>query len=542
MLDYKNIIIKHYVLGSSGSEIAESLGVSKSGVNDFLRAFEKCDALKYPLPEGITNYGIADLVYGRSICTPGRDESYELPDFEEVHRSLIERKNMTLVVLWNRYMKRCLSEDKKFYQYRQFCERYAKWRESNNETLHLPAIIGQKMEVDFAGQTFRLIDKITGEVTDIVVFVAVLPYSQYIYAEGMVSTKEPQWIEVNNNALDFFGGVPAIVVCDNCKQAVIANRDWIAPDLNKDYAEWAEHNHTAILPAKVKKPRYKSSVENAVGILEKGFFNDLEERTYFSLDQFNRDLREKLEELNRAPFKNKEHNRYYYWELERMELMQLPSMHYEYMERKLAKVSSDFHVRFDNAYYSVDKAFLHKSVSIGATATKVRIYSVNGGLICEWPRATRHGQWMTNPDHLPQNYRDISEWNGPYFIRKAMTIGPNTEEVINAILKSKELEIQTYRLCTGVLGFTKKYSKRALEECCANAIAVGKPTYSFIKNSIMAIAEGLGPDGYNSDISDDRNNGAFVMAPEATDLGNLLSRSEALVHKSRKEAKADEEE
>ena len=151
---------------------------------------------------------------------------------------------MTLVVLWNRYSKQCRDRGVKFYSYRQFCENYAKWCEENKETLHFNAVIGQKMEVDFAGKTFQMVDHLTGEVMTIVVFVAVLPYSQYIYAEGMVSTKEPQWIAVNNNALQYFGGVPALVVCDNCKQAVIANKDWIDPELNKDYAEWAEHNHT----------------------------------------------------------------------------------------------------------------------------------------------------------------------------------------------------------------------------------------------------------------------------------------------------------
>src|SRR5699024_11014395 len=100
------------------------------------------------------------------------------------------------------------------------------------------------------------INRLTGELSTIVVFVAVLPYSQYIYAEGMLSTKEPQWIEVNNHALRYFGGVPAIVVCDNCKQAVTANKDWIEPELNKDYAEWAEHNGTVILPAKIRKPKF----------------------------------------------------------------------------------------------------------------------------------------------------------------------------------------------------------------------------------------------------------------------------------------------
>ena len=63
MLDYKDIITKHYALGMSGRKIAESLKVSKSGVNDFLRAFQECPVLSYPLPEGITNYGIAALVY-----------------------------------------------------------------------------------------------------------------------------------------------------------------------------------------------------------------------------------------------------------------------------------------------------------------------------------------------------------------------------------------------------------------------------------------------------------------------------------------------
>ena len=146
----------------------------------------------------------------------------------------------------------------------------------------------------------------------------------------MISTKEPQWIAVNNNALAYFGGVPALVVCDNCKQAVIANRDWITPELNKDYAEWAEHNHTVILPAKVKKPKYKSSVENAVGILEKGFFHDMEEMDYFSLEQFNRDLGKRLDKLNSAPFTKKPHSRRYYWDEERRELMPLPPVPYEY--------------------------------------------------------------------------------------------------------------------------------------------------------------------------------------------------------------------
>ncbi len=528
MLDYKDIITKHYALEMTGSEIAESLRCSKSGVNDFLRAFKACESLSYPLPEGITNYGIAVAVYGKNPSSSGRDRSFEMPDYAEVEKSMSSRKNMTMVVLWNRYAKRCRDAGVKFYSYRQFCENYAKWCEENKESLHFNAVIGQKMEVDFAGKTFQMVDHLTGELLEIVVFVAILPYSQLIYAEGMVSTKEPQWIAVNNNALRYFGGVPALVVCDNCKQAVIANKDWIAPELNKDYAEWAEHNHTAILPAKVKKPKYKSSVENAVGILEKGIFHDLEEMDYFSLDQFNRDLWHKLDKLNSAPFTKKEHNRRYYWAEERKELMPLPPAPYEYMERRAAKVSSDFHVRFDNAYYSVDKAYLHKEVLIRASASTVRIFSKEGEFICEWPRATARSQWSTDPSHLPPNYKEMSEWNGTYFTRKAMTVGPNTGEVIKRILASRKLEVQTYRMCQGILSFTKKYSKQALEETCRMALELGKVNYTYIKNSITVVAEDLGTAGYNTAVNEERNKGAFVMDAKSMDIDKLLSRSRDL--------------
>ena len=542
MLDYKDIIIKHYALKMSGRKIASQIGASKSGVNEFLKAFEECEKLQYPLPPGITNYGIAMLVYGNVPGGVGRNENIELPDYAEIANLMATRKNMTLVFLWNRYKQKCEAEDKRFYQYSQFCERYARWCEDNYETAHFDAVIGQKMEVDFAGQTFKMTDPLTGEILTIVVFVAILPYSQYIYAEGMLSTKEPQWIDVNNHALSYFGGVPALCVCDNCKQAVITNRDWIAPELNKDYAEWAEHNGTVILPAKVRAPKFKSSVENAVGILEKGIFHLLEERQYFSLDEFNRDLWKELDKLNKEPFKKKEHNRYYYWEEEKNELMPLPSMQYEYMERRTATVSSDFHIRFDNAYYSVNKAYLHKKVSIKATSSIVRIYSLAGEFICEWPRATRKGQWSTDPEHLPENYKGFTQWNAEYFIKKASHVGEYTETVIRAILQSRKYEVQTYRMCLGILNFTKKYSHAALEECCRQAILLNKQKYTFIKNTIPVIAEDLGREGYNEPAqSNDTRRGGFVMRSEATDLNNLLSRSQRLADAQRKEAQDDAE-
>lgn len=116
-LDYKDIIIKHYALSMSGSEIARQTGFSKSGVNDFLRAFKKCEDLSYPLPAGITNYGIALKVYGAVPGSGGRNENIELPDYEDAAKLMATRKNMTLMFLWNRYKKKCEEEGARFYQY-----------------------------------------------------------------------------------------------------------------------------------------------------------------------------------------------------------------------------------------------------------------------------------------------------------------------------------------------------------------------------------------------------------------------------------------
>ena len=273
-----------------------------------------------------------------------------------------------------------------------------------------------------------------------------------------------------------------------------------------------------------------------MGILEKGFFHDLEEKRYFSLEQFNKDLWSKLDALNHENFKKKNYSRYDQWMEEQHELLPLPSAHYEYMERRTAKVSGDFHIRFDNAYYNVDKAYLHKSVMVAASASTVNIYSMKGELIVSWRRATHRGEWLTDPAHLPDSYKQMSEWNATYFTRKAMTVGPNTVKVIEHILRSREHEVQTYRLCLGILNYTKKYSKLALEDCCRLAIETSHISYSFIKNSIAAVAEEIGTAGFNTKLNEERNKGAFVMNPHAGDLERLLSKSSKLV----KEVRDDE--
>ena len=227
--------------------------------------------------------------------------------------------------------------------------------------------------------------------------------------------------------------------------------------------------------------------------------------------------------------KEKTYSRYDRFLEEQKELLPLPSVQYHYMERRTARVSSDFHVRFDNAYYSVPKQFVHKQVLIRATTTRVRIYSLSGELLRDGERARYKGQWITDINHLPQNFREFSEWNSTYFIQRAMTVGPNTVETIRRILKSKLYEVQTYRQCKGVLEFAKKYNKKTLEECCRQAIEFNRTTYTFIKNSIPSIAAETITEADKRRINDQKNKGAYVMDADASDINHLLAKSRALV-------------
>ena len=136
----------------------------------------------------------------------------------------------------------------------------------------------------------------------------------------------------------------------------------------------------------------------------------------------------------------------------------------------------------------------------------------------------------------------MSEWNAAFFTKKAMTVGPNTVKVIQAVLKSRQLEVQTYRLCLGIFNFTKKYSKLALEDCCKDAIESNHMTYTFIKNTIASVAEDIGTAGYNTKINDERNKGAFVMGSHAGDIDNLLSKSSKLAADQKKGGGIDEKE
>ena len=184
------------------------------------------------------------------------------------------------------------------------------------------------MQVDWAGDPLYITDPTTGETEPAYIFVAVLPCSWYTYVEACSDMKLENWLLCHVHAFSFFGGVPRLLIPDNCKTATTANTRYETV-LNRSYQELAEHYGTAIVPARVKKPDDKAAVEGSVRFVSTWITAALRDRKFFSLAEAQQAVQEKLEELNRRPFKKRPGCRVTAYEQEEQAFMQPLPIHAE---------------------------------------------------------------------------------------------------------------------------------------------------------------------------------------------------------------------
>lgn len=299
------------------------------------------------------------------------------------------------------------------------------------------------------------------------------------------------WIRVNNNALAFLGGVTPTITPDNCKVAVAHNKDWVSPVVNKDFQAWAEHNGTVITPAKVKSPRWKPTVEGHVKIITMHILMDMEEMVFYSMDELNRVLWEKVKEENRKPFDGLSYSRYdLFLKEEKETLLPLPSNAFEYLERKLVKVAQDFSFTFDKVHYSMPRKYLRQELEIRAGEKEIYVYNKQGDHIRTHKRSYTPKDWVVIPSDMPAEYKDYGYWNVPFFQHKASMIGPNTRALIDAVIQKSRYPVQSFRSCFGILRCAEKYSPEALERCCKDAVLAGKCNYSYVCNTVSGYHNG----------------------------------------------------
>ncbi len=457
--------------GLSHRQIARCASLSHSTVGAYLRRATEA-GLSWPLPESLTEAALERLLFPPERERPSRAAGERpLPDWAQVHREL-QQRGVTLMLLWQEY-KQSFPEG---YQYSRFCDLYRRWRGKLDLVMRQHHRAGEKLFVDYAGQTVPVTDPTTGLAREAQIFVAVLGASNYTYAEATWTQQLPDWIASHQRAFRFFGGTPEILVPDNLKSAVTTAHRY-EPDLNPTYQDMATHYGVAVLPTRAGAPRDKAKVETAVLLVERWILACLRHRQFFSLEELQEAIGELLDRLNQRPFQKLEGSRESrFEELEREHLRPLPEAPYVFAEWKKARVHIDYHVEVEGHYYSVPYQQARKQVDVRLTATTVECF-FKGERIASHRRTLRRGHHTTVKEHMPPSHRHMADWTPERMRRWAAKSGPATAELIALVMASRAHPQQGYRTCLGILRLGESHGADRLEAASRRALAIGATSY-----------------------------------------------------------------
>lgn len=457
----------------SNREIARSLCVSHATVARYIALAEKT-GLTYDKAQDMDDAGL--LGFLEKDKEPLQKKSYPVPDLNYIHAEL-KKKGVTLELLWQEYK----SVYPDGYQHTRFCELYSRWREALNPSLYNVYKAGEKMFVDYAGHTVPINDRLTGEIRQAQIFVAVLGASNYTYSEATYDQSLPNWIGSHVRTFEYFGGVCSATIPDNLK-AGVSKASRYEPDINPTYHDMAVHYGTVIMPARAGRPKDKAKVEVGVQIVERWILASLRNRKFFSLTELNQAIRELLVKLNEKPFKKLEGCRKEWFErMEKPALMKLPETPYVFAEWKKSTVNIDYHIDVNGHYYSVPYSLSRQKMDVRYTAHTVEIF-FKGNRVASHVRDDRKGCHSTTNEHMPKSHREYLEWSPSRIISWAKTIGVSVAEVVETILNTRGYPEQGYRSCLGILRLAKRYSPERLEAACKRAIAIRGCRYKSIES------------------------------------------------------------
>jgi transposase len=467
--------------GLSVRQAAQSCGVGRTTIKEYLNRAEKTH-LSWPLPEDLDEASLEHLLFPSVI--PLDAEQRNMPPFDYLHREL-KRTHMTLMRLWEEYRE----ANPDGYQYSQFCLRYRAWAGSLDVSLRQDYKAGEKLFVDYAGETIAIHDPATGETTPAYLFIATLGASNYTYIEAVTTRELPSWISSHIHAFDYFGAVPELIIPDNLKTGVTHPCRY-EPDLNPTYQDMASHYGTTVIPARIKKPKDKAKVESAVLIVERWIIAALRNHTFFSLADLNRALKEKLEEFNAKPLqKLKVSRRHLFETIDRPAMKPLPERRYEYAEWEKHKVNIDYHVEVDRHYYSVPHQLRTETVDTRITATMVEILFKGKRVACH-VRSYSPGRHTTETAHMPESHKRYLEWTPSRIVRWAEKTGPSAAQLVGEIMERRPHPEQGFRSALGIMRLGRHYGAERLEAACARALVLKAYSYKSVESILKTKLDG----------------------------------------------------
>jgi len=460
MRNLREILRLRYHSGLSLRQIKGSQRVSLGAVQKITSRADEL-ALNWDQIVLLDEQQLARLFYPESDIRASA--AFEQPDWTQVHREL-RHKGMTKHLLWEEYTQ---SYPNRSYSYPQYCFLYQGWVKKQKRSMRQVHIAGDKLFVDYAGQTVAIVDGGTGEIKTAQIFVAVLGASNYTFCEATWTQSLPDWLSSHARAFEFIGGVPKLVVPDNLKSGVTKACRY-DPDINLSYAQLAAHYGTAIMPARPYKPKDKSKAEVGVQIIERWILARLRHQTFFSLSELNHCIRALLIEVNHKPFKQLKGNRQQWFEsIDQPALMPLPKHAYQYTDIKTVKVNVDYHVQYDQHLYSVPHHLVGEKLELQAKDRLIELY-FHGKRVTSHVRQYRLGT-TTVAEHMPVRHEKHHQWNAGRLMNWAKDLGDEVLVWVKTQLHQKQHEQQAYRVCLGLLNLSRQYPATRLNQACAIA-------------------------------------------------------------------------
>ncbi len=471
MRKIREVLRLRHACGASDRAIARSVGVGRTTVAEYLRRTAVI-GITWPIPPDIDDAELERRVFAPAGFT--KPPARIMPDWTHIHAEL-RRRGVTLQLLWEEYR----AEQPDGYGYSRFCDLYVAWRRGVSATMRQTHVAGEKLFVDYAGDTVPVFDGATGEERPAHIFVAVLGASNYTYAEARWSEGLADWIGAHVNALTFLGGAPKLLVCDNLRAGVTAACRY-EPGINRTYQEMAAHYGTAVLPTRVRRPRDKAKVEVAVLIVERFILARLRNRRFLSLGDLNKAIRQVQSDLNARLMRKLGGSRREFFEtIDRPALLPLPADPYAYAEWRRCRVAPDYHVEVHGHFYSVPSRLIREVVEARVTDTTIELFHA-GQRVAAHPRSAMKRRHTTTAEHMPSAHRRYASWTPARIQSFAEQIGPATAALVETIMRAKPHPEQGFRACLGILQLARTYGTQRLEAACQRGVGIGARTYGSI--------------------------------------------------------------
>ena len=486
-------VLRLQSLGLSQHQIARSCSISQSTVHEYVSAAQAA-GVKWPLPENWNDQQIEQTLFPQRPA-PQIWRKHAEPDWAQIHQDLQTHKDLTLQLVWQEGRE----SNPEGYGYSRFCDLYRRWLKKLDLVLRQEHRAGEKMFVDYAGATIPIHDPQSGAVHPAAVFVAVLGASSYTFAEATPGQDLRSWIGSHLRAFEFFGGVVEVVVPDNLK-AGVTHPSYYEPDLNPTYRDLGEHYGVAIIPARPYRARDKAKVEVGVQVVQRWIVAALRKRKFFSLDEVNQAIADRLVRLNQRPFRKREGSRAtLFAQLDQPALKPLPAMRYQFGEWKKARVNIDYHIEIERHYYSVPNALVHQEVDVHLTAETLEVLH-RGVRVASHGRSYEPGKATTLTDHMSKAHQKYVGRTPSRLIEDAQQTGPYTGQLVEAILQAKRHPEQGYRSCLGILRLAKTYPVERMEAAAQRALRARAYNFqsmdSILKNKLDRLP---GPEGAPAD-------------------------------------------